>query len=80
MQLDTAQKKVLKTGGMGIGNKPCPVCCSTDLTENLWSVRDAEVPAIECNECLCGAPKSSWNSDRCWKRMELQRRLELKVA
>lgn len=41
---------------------PCPCCDSTNTTKNLWSLDSGEVDAIECNDCLCGAPLTSWQN------------------
>ena len=41
---------------------PCPLCKSTGYSTNMWSVDDGEVNAIECNDCLCGAPLESWQN------------------
>ena len=39
---------------------PCPCCGSSNLTANLWSLNNGEADAVECNDCLAGAPNSSW--------------------
>ena len=39
---------------------PCPICHSTNLSDSTWSLDHGEVDAVECNECYCGAPLTSW--------------------
>ena len=41
---------------------PCPLCGSTNLSANLWSLDHCEVDAVECNECYCGAPLTAWQN------------------
>ena len=41
--------------------KPCPLCASTDISKNKWSLEQGEVDAYECNNCYCGAPVQAWN-------------------
>ena len=60
-------------------NKPCPFCRSTDLSENLWSLESGEAEAIECNNCLSGALKVIWNSDRRKRgKIQLQKIIKFK--
>ena len=44
-----------------ISNMPCRFCEGFDLSDNEWYIDDAEVDAIECNECKAGARKPVWN-------------------
>jgi len=50
---------------------PCPLCGSTNITSNEWSVDGehakqfsadefSEIWAYECNDCLAAAPVQSW--------------------
>jgi hypothetical protein len=47
---------------------PCPICGSTDLVVGDWCIDEhpipgaaaGEVPSIECQACLTGAPWLSW--------------------
>ena len=39
---------------------PCRYCGSTDLLTNLWSTDDGEIDAIECKDCMAGAPLNIW--------------------
>jgi hypothetical protein len=41
---------------------PCPLCGSTKLSENLWSLDDGEVDAVECGDCFAGAPVTAWQN------------------
>jgi len=41
---------------------PCPCCKSTNYSPNMWSLDAGEVDAIECNDCLCGAPLDAWQN------------------
>lgn len=43
--------------------KPCRFCGSTDLLMNLWSTEEGEVDAVECSNCLAGAPLDVWQTD-----------------
>jgi len=41
--------------------RPCPFCGSTTLLLGEWVVGDCEmVAAIECADCLAGAPFTAW--------------------
>ena len=40
---------------------PCRYCGLDNLSLNEWSLDGGEVEAVECNNCLSGAIKTTWN-------------------
>lgn len=55
----------MSTHNLTVDNKeilPCPCCKGSNLTPNLWSLDTGEIDAIECDDCLCGAPLTAWQN------------------
>lgn len=40
----------------------CPFCDGVEFDDNLWCMDEGEIDALECRDCLAGAPKHVWEA------------------